>query len=409
MCEAKTDRMIGIRVAAVVLMLAVGAGAGAAPYYVYLTFPGDPSTSMTVNFITDNAEGATPTVYYDTRVRDGQQGRYRHRATGATRTIHGWDGGWVVHSTDLTDLRPKETYFFTAGNAKAGYTEELKFRTLPRRGKIRFVTGGDMNATPLTMQLLKWSAEQNPMFGAVGGDIAYANGDLQNLDRWVNWLELWTTYMVTPRGHLIPLVAAIGNHETNRTDTKEYRVGAPFYWAFFHNQAAGTANFTLNLGDSAAFIALDSGHILTHEEQVPWLEAQLKATADVPFTYAIYHVPLYPSHRAYEGDYSQRGRTFWGPLFDEYGLSAGLENHDHTFKRSKPLKANKVDPDGTLYLGDGCYGVSPRTVDDELRWYLDKASSTAHFWTIETTKRRAHYTAIDNEGNVVDELTMPAK
>jgi hypothetical protein len=59
-----------------------------------------------------------------------------------------------------------------------------------------------------------------------------------------------------------------------------------------------------------------------------------------------------------------------GALFDRYGVQLAFENHDHTFKRTYPLRAGKLDPRGTVYLGDGCLSEHPRGVF-KLRVSLD--------------------------------------
>jgi hypothetical protein len=101
------------------------------------------------------------------------------------------------------------------------------------------------------------------------------------------------------------------------------------------------------------------------------------------------------------------GRKYWLPLFDQYHLTASFEHHDHVFKRSKLLKNNAVNLDGTLYVGDGCFGQKPRTVDTAMRWYLEKASSTAHFWLVDVSKVDVHFRAVDADGNVFDDYTLP--
>ena len=52
-------------------------------------------------------------------------------------------------------------------------------------------------------------------------------------------------------------------------------------------------------------------------------------------------------------------RKHWSPLFDKYGLDAAFENDHHIYKRSNLIKGGKVDPSGTLYIGDGAWGYKP--------------------------------------------------
>ena len=53
---------------------------------------------------------------------------------------------------------------------------------------------------------------------------------------------------------------------------------------------------------------LDTGHISPHGgEQAAWLDAQLSVQRNVPNKFAVYHVPLYPSVRGFDGGLIGRG------------------------------------------------------------------------------------------------------
>lgn len=72
-----------------------------------------------------------------------------------------------------------------------------------------------------------------------------------------------------------------------------------------------------------------------------WLEDKLSVN-NRPNKLAVYHVPLYPSFRPYDTALSAEMREKWGPVFDKYSLTVALENHDHDYKRTKPLKNGEV-------------------------------------------------------------------
>jgi hypothetical protein len=148
---------------------------------------------------------------------------------------------------------------------------------------------------------------------------------------------------------------------------------------------------------------LDSGHLSSHDgEQAAWLDEQLSVHRSAPHKFAVYHVPLYPSYRAYDGAGSVKGRQSWLPIFDQHHLTAAFEHHDHSFKRTKLLRENKADPLGTLYLGDGGWGMPARNVSPELRWYETKAASIQHFWCVDVSRSRVEYRAINKDGRVFD-------
>ncbi len=377
----------------------------ARPEYVYLTYPGDPSTSIVIGYQTRDLS-ETSKVYYDTQSRDGEVEAYAHEASGVQTRIPGLPATRTIHHVTLTGLEPGTTYYFVAGDEDGGFTGERSFRTIANDdAPLRFVTGGDMGATRQTRRLLHVAAEQDPDFAVVGGDIAYANGDLKEYRDWDHWFKNWDELMRTSDGRMIPIVAAIGNHEVNDSDSADWTVRAPFYSTYFGTQPGGTY-FDLAFGTNMALLVLDTGHIAPHDgDQAAWLDLALAAHAEVPFVFAVYHVPFYPSHRDYDASGSVAGRTHWAPLFDAYRLTAAFENHDHTMKRSKPIHGNQVDEEGVLYLGDGSWGVVPRDVDEKRRWYEAVALGVGHVWVVDVSSELTRYRALDNDGEVLDETT----
>src|ERR1043166_3478587 len=77
----------------------------AAPRHVYLTWQGDTSTTITVNYQTLE-EATTSDVYYDTRPRKGNIPRYRFHATGTRQKIESLADGRTIHWVELTRLKP---------------------------------------------------------------------------------------------------------------------------------------------------------------------------------------------------------------------------------------------------------------------------------------------------------------
>lgn len=392
-----------------VLCLLAATPSAAAPRHVYLTWQGDPATRITVNYHTlEPASAGISQVFYDTEPRQGELAAYRFRAYGAGHTIPGLADGRTVHWVELTDLQPDTDYYFAAGDAAGGFSDERLVRTLSDDERpLRFVAGGDLSLSEIMRQLLVQAAAQSPRFALVGGDLAYANGEVTGYAIWDEWLDRWEEVMVTPEGQTIPMVCAIGNHEVSGG----YDGGpedAPFYLGYLAQNGDQTY-YARRLGANAALLVLDSSHI-AHPggKQAAWLEEQLEQLTGVPYTIACYHVPLFPGFRLPTGSYVKRGREHWLPLFDRYELTAAFENHDHMFKRAKRIRHMKPDSAGTLYLGDGSWGKGPRWVRGprrtELvrRWYVERLESKGHVWVVDVTADGVTYSAVDPSGEVFD-------
>jgi Purple acid Phosphatase, N-terminal domain/Calcineurin-like phosphoesterase len=372
--------------------------AAAQPRHLYLTWAGE-DTARTQTIVFQTLEKATdPRV--DIFLTGGQKAKSIPSKTvmlrGLSRRVH-----WVT----LTNLKPRATYKFRAGDKRYGMSSWHTFRTLPSDATpIKIIAGGDMYRHPETVQLLDAAALQTPDVALVGGDIAYADGKLNRMQFWDDWLDNWSQHLKVDNGRLVPMILAIGNHEVDGAFGQK-KTQAPFYFGFFPQ--GPQPYFVRKLGGEIDLIVLDSGHVTSHASQVPFLETSLKR-AQARFQVALYHVPCYPTHRPYDDEYSVLGRKYWVPIFDKYGVHLALENHDHVFKRSYPLKGNKIDRRGTVYLGDGCWGRTPRSVAGR-RWYHVKASPTEHVWLLENKESGLKCQAIDKHGKVFDATTIDGR
>lgn len=374
------------------------------PHHVYLTWQHDPSTTMTVNYQSPK-QFDDLRLCFDTASHGGNVSAYPNHVSGTGQQLPGLRDGRYIYQLEATELEPGALYYFVLASDGNPLTGELCFRPLPpKNAPIHFISGGDMGILPRASQLTKLAGKTNPMFGLIGGDLAYANGSLGNAWMWDRWLNTWEENMKTSDGALIPMVLAIGNHEVNNGDGP-LEEAAPFYYGYFAQ--GGRSYFTRQLRDDTVLVVLDSGHSVPHDgAQRDWLEDTLANHTGPRNTIAVYHAPLYPSHRDYDDSRSVAGREAWLPLFDQYGLRVALENHDHTFKRTKVLKGGQVSDTGTVYLGDGCFGQVPRNIPDPDRWYLEKASGTPHFWQVDIDDSGMRFQAIGQDGAAFDEVSF---
>ncbi len=213
--------------------------------------------------------------------------------------------------------------------------------------------------------------------------------------------------MVTPEGRLIPMIIAIGNHEVvgRYGQTPEQ---AKFFYALFRKENQ-SGYYRLDFGNYLSFFVLDSGHTNPVDgEQEKWLAKGLEERKNTDHKFAVYHVPAYPSVRNPQQKYCVAVRKHWVPLFEKFNLRTAFEHHDHAYKRTYPLKNQKINmQEGVLYMGDGAWGIkSPRTpaTPSEL-WYLAKSASRRHFISVTLQENERIYEAVDSSGNIFDATT----
>lgn len=371
----------------------------------------DTSTTMTINHITDNG-AQSAMVYYDTKTHAGNPGSYRYKLQGEVRSYPGVN--FQVYSTNLEGLSPDEIYYFIVGNEVTGYSDERKFRTVPETGEIKFISGGDTSITDDFEEVCELAALTEPHFAIIGGDLAYANGDIQSQDLWLELLDIWQDTMVTPEGYTIPAIAAIGNHEVASANqpphtqpTQDLAENAPFYNMIFQ-PAADKTFFKRNIGSDSILFLLDTDHIFSSDGiQLDWMEKNFAAHQNDKFRFASYHVPLYPSFRDPESFRNVLLRDNWLEVFDQNHLDIAFENHEHTLKKSKLLRGNQiVDSQGTLYIGDGAWGKYTRTPKDQ--WYIEMARQIHHVWIVTLNGNTATFNALTIDG-VDEDYTFEVK
>jgi hypothetical protein len=348
-------------------------------------------------------KGAGGFVYYDTVSRPSVE-LYKFKKRGRTETIKDVDK--TYNHALLENLVPGATYYFRVGDDQMGFSKEYKMRMIPNDGTpLKMIVGGDMSTDPSIVDTALGSTAKEPHLIIIGGDIAYANGKIKNEPKWMKWFEKMEEIMITPQGFLVPLILAIGNHE-NTIGTVLPGNKAPFFFKLFP-QNGTKAYFKRKLGSNAGLIVLDSGHHTLHRKQVDFLESALKSYQNLTHKMAAYHAPLYPNHRSYKGIWARRGRKYWQPLFDKYKLNVAFEHHDHTLKRTHVIKGDKISPQGTVYVGDGCWGKGSRAINQ--KWYLKTSTADTHVWRVEIGKKRLNLMATGKDDQVFDHFLLESK
>jgi hypothetical protein len=368
---------------------------------LFLTYSGDPTTSVTVQWVDEFDPTADVTV--------------RHSRA---FTFPPLDSGWTAtrtttapfpltkltrHRANLTGLTPGTEYRFRIGTRSPIY----RFRTMPATATdaFTFVSGGDCGVNDHVIANNKLAAKQEPYFALIGGDLAYDNGT--SAKTFLDWLRNYSRTMTDDRGRLIPMVTCVGNHEVKGGFGKS-RKEAPFFFALFDGLYADTSYAALDFGDYLSLVLLDSGHTAkVGGDQTDWLDRALRERVDRPHVIAVNHVPCYPSYRSAESLLPGKGtgadqRKHWVPLFEKHNVDLVLEHHDHTFKRTHPLMGGLTNKYGVLYLGDGSWGKLRSAAKSESRPYIAKASTAYHLTVHRLEDAQRFHMALEEGGKIVD-------
>lgn len=370
------------------------------PPAVYLTWRQDPTSTMVIHWHSP-PDDVREVIEY----REVDDGGDWHPVRSWMRPMMASER--TIHMAELGGLAPATEYEFRWGSDSESY----RFQTMPldASAPVRFVVGGDTAPLPIFGQMNAVAASHEPLFAVIGGDIAYGDANPEYIDRWYSWFEQWKEHMVTPTGRLVPVVVAIGNHEVAERYVANgaTHASAPWFFSLFGFPAKPGYN-VLDFGDYMSLIALDTGHVnLIEGRQTEWLEGVLAARADVPHVFPFYHVPGFPSFRDFDGRLQTQVREHWSPLFEEHGVRAAFEHHDHTFKRTHPIRNGEIHPEGVVYLGDGAWSVPVREVvpaDDA--WYLAESKSVNHVFLVTLEGEKRTFQALDVDGVFFDEIVI---
>lgn len=371
------------------------------PLALYLTWQNDPTTTMTIQWISFSDEKENLVKYHDNRKGDLWKVAIGNNMPLAPKSPY------LLHRVEIKNLEPSTEYVFQISSKGVVY----KFRTLPKTldAPLRFVVGGDVyhDTIQALLETNRQAAKTNPAFALQGGDLAYSS---IKPETWVTWLSVWKQTMVTPDGCLIPMVPTIGNHDTEGR-YGENPENAPIYYTLFR-PAGSAAYYTFDVSDYLALTALDTGHTTAIDgKQTRWLEEALKNRTHYTHKFAFYHVPAYPSARKFHSKRSSLIRKHWVPLFEKYSLNTAFEHHDHCYKRTVPIKNGEKNSSGVIYMGDGAWGVTrPRLPrNDSEQWYLVKAVPIRHFILVTLEKNKRKYEAIDFTGDRFDGYSSAVK
>jgi len=366
------------------------------PEILFLTWQRDPTTTMTVQWIVESDSNEASVAFAELR-----EGAVSQSVKAIPRPYP--ETNLRILRAELTDLKPGTEYRFQL-NGKGSF---FRFQTMPAKAtdSFQFISGGDcdINAHAIANNIL--AAKQDPMFTLIGGDLAYDNG--VSVERSLSFLRNYSQHMIDSQGRLIPLVACLGNHEVKKGYGAK-REESPFFLAVHDGLYADRTFATLDFGDYLSLILLDTGHIAPIEgEQTAWLEKVLAPRIELPHVFAVNHVPAYPSFRKFEATGGKAGtgelnRVHWVPLFEKYNVDIVLEHHDHTFKRTHPLKDGLVNKQGILYLGDGSWGKLRAPASPEKRPYLAKTSESYHLSLHRLEGNERFHLALREDGKVVD-------
>lgn len=363
----------------------------AAAKYFRLMVHGDGARSATIGFAASSEKASDHRVYFDTLDHGRNVKLYRQNAQ--PQVIHNYlemNNAFVR----LTNLSPDTAYYFVVQDPK-GVSERFWFKTSPAgpNARLSVIAGGDSrnNRTPRKAANLMVS-KLRPHIIMFSGDMTGGGSPKE----WREWFEDWQL-TISPDGRIYPLLAARGNHESsNEMIAKLFDTTAGVYFA---SSFAGSLLriYTLNT---------ESG---ISGDQTSWLNEDLTANHQTRWKFAQYHKPIRP-HTKGKSEGSNQYRN-WAPLFEKHGVQLVSEADSHTVKTTWPIRPSsgqgsdegfvRDDINGTIYIGEGCWGAPLRSNDDTKSWTRDSGRFNHFHWIfVDQNRIEIRVVKVDNAKEV---------
>lgn len=377
----------------------------AEPFALYLTWDADPLTTMTIRWV-DNFDSSPPIFYRKKEDKNWLESKSDSKKlhTPLNKQVH-----WCF----LENLNPETEYEFFI----EGYSNKHLFQTAPKSldKEISIVVGGDCYKSDEPedfLRTLRAALKTDPLFITWGGDLAYGVDKHTLLsDKELRWLEFIHIYskQLTKHKRLVPLFPCIGNHDVTGRYGQTPTQAQSFYALFLH--PFNNTYKTLFFGSYLQVSRFDTNHTQSINRQVKQYILEQENRLEPLHKLAIYHIPIYPSIKPPDNFKTVHVKKELGPLLDEYNFHAAFEHHDHAYKRSWPLKKGEINSKGTIYIGDGAWGVNPRLprCDKETFWYIAQRAAKRHFICVRLKLDMRIFEAISPQGELIDQYISEVK
>ena len=364
----------------------------AAPSQWRVIWTKEPSTRATVSWTTGK-KGSGHRVRYGVRSPSGPKltESIEPQRSGAYSSAN----GEYFHHARLSELSPSTTYDFQI-ESEGNKSPLMHFTTAPADDRsFRLLFGGDsrtgINARgQVNLLMADLSEKDDELIGfAHGGDYIVSG---RNWSQWSTWLSQHEL-TVAKSGKVLPIIPTRGNHD-----------GGPLYDEIFDTPGGKEKNyFFTRISPEVALVTLNT-EISAGGEQRSWLAQTLAdLRPEVRWLLAEYHRPAWPAVKS-----PGAAKKFWVPLFEKYNMDLVVESDGHVIKRTVPIRNEKKDPTGIVYVGEGGLGVPQRSPKTD-RWYLQKpgmAGADHHVMRITFAKKSMDYEVVLLDQSKADSMTF---
>ncbi|WP_373523965.1 fibronectin type III domain-containing protein [Aquiflexum sp.] len=393
-----------------------------APRHLRVVWAEDPSSNAVISWTTLHEHGKNHKVYFDTISKEGEKLDYAFQTlaskNGSISLVdedfkEGVPQGYYHHA-DLNNLKPSTAYYFVVESDDlvsdefyfiSGPEDDSEFSVLwggdsrmggpePRyAGRTPHVDRQEMN------KRIKALIDEDPnIIAFIHGADYGTTADWRHLFWWFEDHEI----VIGEGNRLLPLILSRGNHDMQTGFEENFWLGDT------QRKRGFDYYFSTQLGSQAAMITLNT-EISVAGDQRDWLEENLASKRkENKWLLVNYHRPAYPVVKDFENATFKRVRETWVPYFEKYNVDLALESDGHILKRTVPIRNNKYDETGIVYIGEGGLGV-PQRVADSTRWFIQPpgfAMSAHNVQKLTFSKDFIKIKAFGMDGGILDQFEV---
>jgi acid phosphatase type 7 len=393
-----------------------------APRHLRVIWTEDPSSYAVISWTTMHEHGKNNKVYYDTVSRGGEKLNYTFQVLASKNGAismgdedfkEGVQQGYYHHA-DLKDLKPSTPYYFVV-ETDGSVSDELYFISGPDNDReFSLLWGGDSRLggpepryagrTPhvdrqaMNRRIKSLMDEDPGIIGFIHGADYGTTADWRHLYWWFEDHEI----VIAEDNRILPLIISRGNHDMQIGFEENFWLGET------QKKKGFDYYFLTQLGSETAILTLNS-EISVAGDQREWLEENLAAKRpENRWVLVNYHRPAYPVVKDPENATFKRVRETWVPIFEKHNIDLALESDGHILKRTVPIRNNRYDESGIIYIGEGGLGV-PQRVADSTRWFIQPpgfAMSAHNVHKLSIFKDSISVKAIGMEGQILDKFVI---
>lgn len=302
-----------------------------------------------------------------------------------------------VNEVELQKLQQDTTYVYRVGDGEH-WSEFMEFTTLKRKQNFEFAVLGDTQSPSDLSHFNKILGDLNKKdlsFMVHVGDLIDESSKFKQWDDSLEAISQYTTIKATD------LVTALGNHEY-MGDADGSLAKAIF--SLPENGPASDKGGTYSVDYNNMHIAVlgFATDVKILNEQLEWLKQDMNSS-DKPWKVLVTHKPPYYTN-PFGGNEIMKEKI--PPIADELGIDLVFSGHDHSYGRTKKLKAGKEDTNGTVYVVAGTTGNKhyDAVADEKFEFVnMDNIAVSIH---AQVDKGTMTFTTTSSEGELIDKFTV---